>query len=89
MTACVQNEKLKAKSSPKLTAIRPVTSGDTLADPSFAPHQGIIQRNIDAASSEVAPTASAPHTPLKILISQAAFPRGSNWKSQASNVQSG
>jgi len=89
MTACVQNEKLKAKSSPKLTAIRPMTAGDTLADPSFEPHQGIIQRSIDAASRVVAPTASAPHRPLKMFTSHAAFPRGSNWKSQVRTVQSG
>ena len=89
MTACVQNEKLKAKSSPKDAAMIEVKSGATLSGVCVPPHHGIIQRSILAATSVVTPTASAPQNPLKRLISQAALPSGSNWKSQARIVQRG
>ena len=89
MTAWVQNEKLKAKTNPKDTAIMPVNTGATLSGACVPPHHGIIQRSMLAATSVVTPTASAPHSPLKRLISQAALPSGSNWKSQARMVHNG
>ena len=86
MTACVQNEKLNAKSSPNVRAMRARTSGVPVCP---SPHQGIIQRSMLEASKVVAPTAKAPQKPLKRLISQAALPRGRSWNNHARIVQSG
>jgi len=85
MTACVQKEKLKAKSSAKTPEM--IAQTRSLTMPPL--QSSIIQRNMLDPSSATKPTANAPHKPLKRFTSQAALPMGSNWNSQANSVQSG